>query len=404
MLPKSWRRSTLGEIARITSGGTPDRSKPEYWGGDIPWITTGEIQFNTITDSTERITEAGLQNSSAKLFPHGTLLMAMYGQGKTRGQVAKLGIEAATNQNSAAILLNEGYDPDFYFQFLWSQYDDIRDFGHSGGISHLNAGLLKQIAVPVAPIHEQRRVAKILATWDQAIATSESLLANAQKQMESLLQQFLIKPAASGEWSTRPIGDVSERIQRRARDDEELPVLMISSGSGFVRQDEKYSRFMAGKSVENYIALDRGEFAYNKGNSKSYEFGCVFPLNAYERGLVPNVYVCFKLSSNLNAVFYEHLFRADFLHDQLGALVNTGVRNNGLLNIKPVDFLACQVPVPPLDVQHRIAEVLTTAAKWVALQERDLELLKQEKAALMSQLLTGKRRVKLLDAETEAHA
>lgn len=87
MLPKSWYRSTLGEIARITSGGTPDRSKPEYWGGDVPWVTTGEIQFNTITDTVEKITAAGLQNSSAKLFPPGTLLMAMYGQGKTRGRL-----------------------------------------------------------------------------------------------------------------------------------------------------------------------------------------------------------------------------------------------------------------------------------------------------------------------------
>lgn len=85
MLPEGWRRSTLGEIARITSGGTPDRSEPSYWGGSVPWVTTGEIQFNTITDTAEKITEAGLKNSSAKLFPPGTLLMAMYGQGKTRG-------------------------------------------------------------------------------------------------------------------------------------------------------------------------------------------------------------------------------------------------------------------------------------------------------------------------------
>lgn len=404
MLPKAWRRSTLGEIAHITSGGTPDRSRPDYWGGDVPWVTTGEIQFNTITDTVEKITAAGLQNSAAKIFPPGTLLMAMYGQGKTRGQVAKLSIEAATNQACAAIQLRDKHDGDFYFQYLTSQYDKLRELGNAGTQKNLNGGIIKGLDVPVPPYGEQRRIAKILASWDQAIATSESLLANAQKQMESLLQQFVLKPATSGEWDTRPIGDVSERIQRRALGDEELPVLMISSGSGFVRQDEKYSRFMAGKSVENYIALHRGEFAYNKGNSKLYEFGCVFSLSTYERGLVPNVYVCFKLSSNLNAVFYEHLFRADFLHDQLGALVNTGVRNNGLLNIKPVDFLACQVPVPPLDVQHRIAEVLTTAAKWVALQERDLELLKLEKVALMSQLLTGKRRVKLPDAETEVQA
>lgn len=404
MLNKGWHRSTLGEIARIASGGTPDRSKPEYWGGNVPWVTTGEIQFNVITDTTEKITESGLQYSSAKLFPPGTLLMAMYGQGKTRGQMAKLGIEASTNQNSAAILLNDGYDPDFYFHFLSSQYENIRDFGHSGGVSHLNAGLLKQIAVPVAPIQEQRRIAKILSTWDQSIANAERLVGNSHRQLDGLLRELLIKPTARGAWPTQPIREISERIQRRASEDEDLPVLMISSGCGFVRQDEKYSRFMAGKSVENYIALDRGEFAYNKGNSKIYEFGCVFPLRGYGRGLVPNVYVCFKLSESLNAAFYEHLFRADFLHDQLGTLVNTGVRNNGLLNIRPVDFMACQVPVPPVEVQNRIAEVFRTTVNWVDLQVRDLDLLKQEKAALMSQLLTGKRRVKLPDAQTEAQA
>lgn len=134
MLPEGWRRRPLGEIARITSGGTPDRAEPSYWGGDIPWVPTGEIRFNTITDTAEKITPAGLKNSSAKLFPPGTLLMAMYGQGKTRGQVAKLGIEAATNQNSAAIHLHHGYEPDFYFQYLWWKYEDIREFGHSGGI------------------------------------------------------------------------------------------------------------------------------------------------------------------------------------------------------------------------------------------------------------------------------
>ena len=404
MLPKGWRRSTLGEIARITSGGTPDRSKSEYWGGDVPWVTTGEIQFNTITSSAERITAAGLQNSSAKLFPPGTLLMAMYGQGKTRGQVAKLGIEAATNQNSAAILLNEGHDPDFYFQFLWSQYDAIRDFGHSGGVSHLNAGLLKQIGVPVPPAGEQRRIAAMLSMWDQSIAATERLIANGQRQHQSLAHQLLIKPALHGAWDMKAMSAISQRIQRRALADENLPVLMISSGSGFVRQDDKYSRFMAGKSVENYIALDCGEFAYNKGNSKLYEFGCVFALKGHERGLVPNVYVCFKLMPSLNGAFYEHLFRADYLHDQLGALVNTGVRNNGLLNIRPNDFLACRVPVPPMEVQNQIAEVLTTAARYVELRERDLDLLKREKAALLSQLLTGKRRVTSLAAESESPA
>ncbi|OOG51665.1 restriction endonuclease subunit S [Polaromonas sp. C04] len=395
MLPDGWHRSTLGEIARISSGGTPDRAEPSYWGGNVPWVTTGEIQFNTISDTAEKITEAGLKNSSAKLFPPGTLLMAMYGQGKTRGQMAKLGIEAATNQACAAILLPEKQDTDFFFQYLSSQYEAIRELGNAGTQQNLSGGILKEVQVPVPPLSEQRRIARILSTWDQAIATTERLLANSRKQKLALTRHLLLAPAQQGRWPIRAIKEISERIQGRVAKGEALPVLMISSGQGFVRQDEKYSRFMAGKSVDNYIALNKGEFAYNKGNSKLYEFGCVFPLETVERGLVPHVYVCFKLKAQCHPAFYQHLFAADFLHDQLGALVNTGVRNNGLLNIRPHDFLGCKVPVPPMQEQARIASILQAATAWIERHEGVVEKLKQEKAALMAQLLTGKRRVRL---------
>ena len=396
MLPEGWHRSTLGAIARISSGGTPDRSEPAYWGGAVPWVTTGEIQFNTVTDSDEKITEAGLKNSSAKLFPPGTLLMAMYGQGKTRGQVAKLGIEAATNQACAAIRFNGQNDPDFYFQFLSSQYEAIRKLGNAGTQQNLSGGILKELPVPVPPVKEQHRIARILSTWDQAIATATRLLANSQRHKQALLERTLLIPAKKARWPFRSIAEVAERIQRRGMHDEELPILMISSGIGFVRQDEKYSRYMAGKSVENYIVLEAGEFAYNKGNSKRYEFGCVFPLRDQARGLVPHVYVCFRLHETNHSNFFEHLFSADYLHDQLGALVNTGVRNNGLLNIRSADFMACQVPVPALDEQRQIASALHAATLWIGQQEYMVARLREEKAALMAQLLTGKRRVCLV--------
>ena len=237
-LPTGWHRSTLGTIARISSGGTPDRAEPRYWGGEVPWVTTGEIQFNTITATTEKITEAGLKNSSAKLFPPGTLLMAMYGQGKTRGQMAKLGIEAATNQNSAAILLNEEHEPDFYFHYLSSQYENIRDFGHSGGVSHLNAGILKQILVPVAPLPEQRRIARILSTWDQAITTVERLLANSHKQKRALMNELLFgltrMERFTAPWIRVQIGDVLREVKRRADwdDDEIYPLISVRRRSG----------------------------------------------------------------------------------------------------------------------------------------------------------------------------
>lgn len=191
MLPEGWIKTTLGEVAQISSGGTPDRSNPSYWGGDIPWVTTGEIRFNTITDSAEKITEAGLKNSSAKIFSAGTLLMAMYGQGKTRGQVAKLGIAAATNQACASIEPAEACDTDYLFQFLTSQYMAIRELGNAGTQQNLSGSLIKRIALPLPPKAEQVRIAQMAKTWDKAIALTKAQIQCLASEKRALMQDLM---------------------------------------------------------------------------------------------------------------------------------------------------------------------------------------------------------------------
>lgn len=202
-LPRTpvWERKTLGQIARITSGGTPDRSEPTFWNGAIPWVTTGEVKFNTIIETAEKITEKGLHQSSAKLFPPGTLLMAMYGQGKTRGQVAKLGIEATTNQACAAILVHDGYDPDFYFQYLSAQYELLRALGNSGTQQNLNAGILKGLVVPIPPESHQRLIVGLLASLDQAIRAIADRVQLLKAEKTALMADLLtgkrrVKPTA----------------------------------------------------------------------------------------------------------------------------------------------------------------------------------------------------------------
>jgi type I restriction enzyme S subunit len=140
-----WQDSTLGDVSKVTSGGTPNRANNEFWTGSIPWVSTALIDFNVIKDADEFITEDGLNNSSAKLFPKNTLLMAMYGQGKTRGKVAILGIEAATNQACAAIMFNEGVDTNFAFHNLSGRYDEIRELSNAGSQENLSAGLIKEL-------------------------------------------------------------------------------------------------------------------------------------------------------------------------------------------------------------------------------------------------------------------
>lgn len=146
---QNWRLTSLGEIAKVTSGGTPSRKEPSYWSGDVPWISTSLIDFNVIASAEEYITADGVENSSAKVFPTGTLLMAMFGQGVTRGKVAVLGIDAAFNQACVGITPSKEVDAGYLYQFLAHNYEAIRQLSNSGSQENLNAGLIKGIQVPL---------------------------------------------------------------------------------------------------------------------------------------------------------------------------------------------------------------------------------------------------------------
>ncbi|MBB4126627.1 type I restriction enzyme S subunit [Xanthomonas translucens] len=397
MLPDDWSEALLDHVAERGSGHTPSKDVPDYWNGGIKWVSLADssrLDKGLIKETDKEISVQGIKKSSAVIHPAGTVILSRdAGVGKSGVLASDMAVSQhfiAWNCSNSSALHN-------WYLYYWLQQRkaEFERIAVGSTIKTIGLPYFKKLKIQLPPLREQRQIAETLYTWDQAIATTEQLLTNGRKQFKSLLQRLLLKPAACSAWPTLPIADISERVQRQATREETLPVLMISSGSGFVRQDDKYSRFMAGKSIENYIALNRGEFAYNKGNSKLYEYGCIFPLNISDRGLVPSIYFCFKLAEDLHAGFYEHLFRADYLHEQLGARVNTGVRNNGLLNIRAADFFACKVPVPPIKEQLQISEILSAATMWIERHEQLLELLKQEKEAIMTQLLTGKRRMRL---------
>ena len=184
-----WVEKKLGDVCKITSGGTPNRSNSEFWNGDIPWISTTLIDFNTINEANEYITEIGLQNSSAKIFPKNTILMAMYGQGKTRGKVAILGIDAATNQACAAIILHNKYNTEFIFQYLSANYDEIRKMSNSGGQQNLSGGLIEIIPIPLPKNpKEQQKIASCLSSLDDLITAQAEKIEQLKFHKKGLMQ------------------------------------------------------------------------------------------------------------------------------------------------------------------------------------------------------------------------
>lgn len=379
MAPNGWKISTLGEISKVSSGGTPSRSNSAYWGGIIPWVTTAEVKFNTILDTEEKITQLGLEESSAKIYPINTILMAMYGQGKTRGQVAMLGIEATSNQACAAIALNEKYDPNYYFQFLLSRYKHIRNLSNSGGQQNLSAEIVKSIQVPIPPYNEQKKIAQILSTWDKAIATTEKLLENSQKQKQALMQQLLTgKKRFSGfvgEWASSKIQSLvtiskGEQLNRDGLIESDIyPVINGGiSASGYTDKPN---------TKANTITISEG------GNSCGYvalqtsDFWCGGHCYALKSPKLPLLFLYQLLKFN----------EIKIMRLRVGS---------GLPNIQKKDLESLHVTYPVnIDEQMKIGSVLTTADEQIKSIEKKLDFLKEEKKALMQQLLTGKRTVKV---------
>jgi type I restriction enzyme S subunit len=422
MLPDGWRRSTLGEIARITSGGTPDRSEPSYWGGSVPWVTTGEIQFNTITDTAEKITEAGFKNSSAKLFPPGTLLMAMYGQGKTRGQVAKLGIEASTNQACAAILLQDGHDPDFYFHYLSAQYGALRELGNAGTQRNLSGGILKEVNVPVPPLPEQRKVARILSTWVDAVTAMEASQANRALQWQALLGVTLHLPPANPDvgrtresgsypssvqpgipnlpatpagWQRISLGRHLTEVRRPAalNQDDTYRLVTVRRSRGGVELRETLTGREIKTPTQFYVRT--GDFLISK--RQIVHGACGIVPAALDGAIVSNEYAVLNSDGQIDLRFLRYLsesryFQQTCFHSSIGVHVEKMI-------FKTERWLEWPFNIPPLSVQRRIVEVLDTARREMELIGAQIERLNREKAALMADLLTGKRRVRFSATE-----
>ena len=412
MVPNGWKLGTIEDIAKVTSGGTPSRNNDSYWNGQIPWVTTSEVKFGVITDTEQKITQEGLDNSSAKLFPKDTILIAMYGQGKTRGQVAKLGIEASTNQACAALLLAKDYDVDYYYQYLTSQYENIRDLSNSGGQQNLSAGIIKEIHVPIPPFPEQRKIAKILSTWDKAIATTERLIAISQQQKKALMQQLLtgkkrlVNPETGkvfeGDWEDTHTSEHINLLSGYAFKSSEFErnsnfklLRGINISQGYLRWevDQTYSWGDA-TDYKKYV-LKLNDVVISMDGSLVGRNYAVITENNLEPMLLVQRVARLRCKSTLNHRFLlQHI-----ASERFKSYVDSVKTVTAIPHISAKDIRQFPLLLPSIKEQQKIASVLTAADQEIELLEAKLAHLKDEKKALMQQLLTGKRRVKVDAAE-----
>ena len=200
----------LGEVFTIASGGTPDKKKPFYYeNGTIPWVKTGDLKTQYVPTGIDCITEEGLNNSPAKLFPPNTVLVAMYGA--TIGACSILSYEAATNQACAAFLPNENVLPTYLYYFLLSKRDQFVKDGVGGAQPNISAGYLKKVQFDLVPVRQQEVIVERLDEIENLIALRKEQLAKLDQLVKSrFIEMFgdcLTNPKG---WKTKCLEDIAE--------------------------------------------------------------------------------------------------------------------------------------------------------------------------------------------------
>ena len=195
------------------------------------------------------------------------------------------------------------------------------------------------------------------------------------------------------DWTSKPLSEISEVISEQAGDDD-YETLSISAGIGFVNQAQKFGKELSGKQYEKYTVLRKGDFAYNKGNSKLYPQGCTYRLKERDEAAVPNVFECFCITEGCPE-YYEQLFISGFMNRQLTRKINHGVRDDGLLNLTEADFYSTVLPVPSFAEQKKIAAILSTCDQVIELNQQLLDEKRKQKQWLMKVLLDPDSGVRL---------
>ncbi len=391
-----WEEKKIKDFSKCYAGATPSTKINEYWeNGNIPWMNSGEVNKARIKSTENFITELGFKKSSTKIVPPKTVIMALAGQGKTRGMVAITEIELCTNQSLAAIVTNDCVDDEYLYQYLKKEYTNLRlvssGDGSRGG---LNLKLINDYKIKLPELPEQTKIADFLSTVDDKIQNQQDKITHLENIKKGFMQKIFsrkIRFKDDGgdefpEWEEKKLDDIAKRVMRKNNLNETNLSLTISAQYGLVNQETYFNRKVSSNDLSGYYVLNKGEFAYNKSYSMGYPFGAIKRLNKYEKGAVSTLYICFSLYENVDSNFIEQYFESDKWNREIYMIAVEGARNHGLLNVSIEDFFKTKHLLPCLKEQQKIADFLSSFDEKISTEKEILQHLKQLKKGLLQQM------------------
>ena len=378
VIPEDWDVRKIGDFTDITAGGTPSTSHPEYWNGEILWMSSGELNNRRIHNVIGRITELGYNNSSTHMIPKNCVLIGLAGQGKTRGTVAVNYVELCTNQSIAAIFPSKEHNSEYLYQNLRSRYAELREFSSGdGGRGGLNLTIIKNFPCAFPKLQEQNRIAEALSDVDGMISSLEKLVAKYKSIKTACLQQMFPQngetvprmrlPGFTGAWEQRKLGELVDVCSGRDYKHLSEGTIPVYGTGGYML------------SVNDALSYDRDAIGIGR------------------KGTIDRPYILKAPFWTVDTLFYAIPREKVDLNYAFDIFQNidwkkkdesTGVPSLSKTAINDIDVLA-----PKHDEQQIIGQFFAAIDHLITLHQRKLEKVQKIKQGMMQQLLTGKIRL-----------
>lgn len=394
-----WKEVRLGEVcSRVCSGGTPKSTNLSYYGGEIPWLNTKEIDFNRIYSTEKTITESGLSNSSAKWIVPNTVTVAMYGA--TAGKSCIVKVPMTTNQACCNLTINEEVaDYEFVYYTLKNDYTTLASLANGGAQQNLNAQIIKDYVLQMPSLADQHRIAAILSSLDRKIELNNKINADLEEMAQAIFKNWFVdfEPFKDGKfvdselgmipegWKVGTLRDITNNKTAKVKERNDVKVLSPVTSGELVLSEEYFTKQVFSSSIAKYKIVNKGDFAYNPARVNIGSIG----RNEFDfDGCVSPVYVVFSVLDGYENYF--DLFRkTDFFKDSVASLAIGGVRQS----LSYDDLSLIETIIPSKNIVEKFNNLYNQMKKTIKANKLENSRLSLLRDTLLPRLMSGELEV-----------
>ncbi|MDP2525647.1 restriction endonuclease subunit S [Maribacter dokdonensis] len=396
-----WETETINDLSKtVTAGGTPSTKIEDYWGGDIRWMNSGELNLKIVEEVEGRITKEGLKNSSTKIIPENSVLIGLAGQGKTRGTIAINKVKLCTNQSIASIYPNEDvFDSEFLYHNLDNRYNELRELSAGGeGRGGLNLKIIKEIRIPIPPKkEEQQKIAACLSSLDEVITAETEKLDLLQDHKKGLLQQLFPAEGETqpkfrfpefkedGDWEETTLGELAKfrrgsfpqpyGLEEWYDDENGMPFIQVYDVDTNLKIKPKTKRLISELAAQQSVFIEKGTIIITIQGS----IGRV-AITQYDAYIDRTLLLFQKFYKSTDKLFFAYVIQMLFEIEKQKA-------PGGIIKTITKEVLTSFViKLPKIKEQQKIAQCLSAADELIEAQTRKIEALQEHKKGLLQQL------------------